>query len=81
MAGPEILDSVYDDQERRSGLRLFSTSNQALADSSPVLSAGPRGAACAGLVGLAQAATAASVLAELVVPTFPPTARQAAGSA
>jgi glycosyltransferase involved in cell wall biosynthesis len=45
---------------------------------SPVARAGPRGAACAVLVGLAQAATAAGVLAELAVPTFRPKARQAA---
>jgi GT2 family glycosyltransferase len=47
---------------------------------SPVVRAGPRGAACAVLVGLAQAATAAGVLAELAVPTFRPKARQAAES-
>jgi hypothetical protein len=47
---------------------------------SPVVRAGPRGAACAVLVGLAQAATAAGVLAELAVPNIRPKARQAAGS-
>ncbi len=47
---------------------------------SPIVSAGPRGAACAVLVGLAQAATAAGVLAELAVPTFRPKARQDAES-
>ena len=47
---------------------------------SPVVKAGPRGAASAVLVGLAQAATAAGVLAELAVPTFRPKAHQAVES-
>jgi cellulose synthase/poly-beta-1,6-N-acetylglucosamine synthase-like glycosyltransferase len=39
---------------------------------SPILREGPRGVACAVLVGLAQAATAVGVLAELAVPTSRP---------
>jgi glycosyltransferase involved in cell wall biosynthesis len=47
---------------------------------SPVVRAGPRGAVSAVLVGLAQAATAAGVLAELAVPIFRPKARPSAES-
>lgn len=47
---------------------------------SPIVRAGPRGTGCAVLVGLAQAATAAGVLAELAVPTFSPKARPATES-
>ena len=48
---------------------------------SPVMRSGPRGTACALLVGLAQAATAAGVLAELAVPTSRPMARPSTESA
>ena len=48
---------------------------------SPVVRSGPRGTACALLVGLAQAATVAGVLAELAAPTSRPSARRSAGSA
>jgi glycosyltransferase involved in cell wall biosynthesis len=46
---------------------------------SPVVRAGPRGAVCAALVGLAQAATVAGVLAEVAMPTFRPKARRGCG--
>lgn len=42
---------------------------------SPVLRTGPRGAACAALIGLAQAATAVGVLAELALPSLQPAHR------
>ena len=45
---------------------------------SPVVRAGPRGTACAVLVGLAQAATVAGALAELAAPTSRPKAHQVA---
>lgn len=45
---------------------------------SPVVKAGPRGTACAFLVGVAQAATAAGVLAELAASTSRQKARHAA---
>lgn len=48
---------------------------------SPVVRRGPRGAVCAVLVGLAQAATATGVLIELAVPDFRSKPRQAAESA